>query len=430
MPPDLPAWLRLLEQRHPRSIELGLGRCGQVRDRLGWHRLPFALMIVSGTNGKGSAVALLEACLRAAGYRTGAYTSPHLHRYNERVRVDGETVSDAALCAAFEQVEAARGDTPLTYFETGTLGAMAVFLEAAPDVVILEVGLGGRLDAVNMFDGDGALMTSVDLDHRDWLGDDVRIIGREKAGVFRAGRPAVCADPRAPDTVAATAATIGARFILADRDYRWESTGDTWWWAGDGLVLEGLPLPALPGAHQLRNAAGAIALLHALRGRVPLPARALHDGLSGVRIEGRLEFRSGPVSWLFDVAHNPEAARALAAFLAGHRGQGRTLAIFAMLRDKDIAATVAAVADFVDGWWLVQLDTPRAVPVAELAATVAEACPGVPAGAFETPQAALEDLGHQLQEGDTVVVFGSFITVAEVKRLESSPVRPETQGHG
>ncbi len=271
MPLDLPAWLRLLEQRHPRSIELGLGRCGRVRDRLGWHRLPFALLIVSGTNGKGSAVALLEACLRAAGYRTGAYTSPHLHRYNERVRVDGEAVTDADLCAAFEQVEAARGDTPLTYFETGTLGAMAVFLKAAPDVVILEVGLGGRLDAVNMFDGDGALMTSVDLDHRDWLGDDVRIIGREKAGVFRAQRPAVCADPLAPDTVAATAATIGAHFLLAGRDYRWERTGDSWWWRGDGLILEHLPLPALPGEHQLRNAAGAIALLHAVGG--PWPCR-------------------------------------------------------------------------------------------------------------------------------------------------------------
>lgn len=430
MPLDLPAWLRLLEQRHPRAIELGLERCTRVRDRLGWHRLPFALLIVSGTNGKGSAVALLEACLRAAGYRTGAYTSPHLHRYNERVRVDGEAVSDAALCAAFGQVEAARGDTPLTYFETGTLGAMAVFLEAAPEVVILEVGLGGRLDAVNMFDGDGALMTSVDLDHRDWLGDDIAVIGREKAGVFRAARPAVCADPRAPATVAATATTIGANFVLADRDYRWARSGDTWWWAGDGLVLEGLPPPALPGDHQLRNAAGSIALLHALRGRLSLPTQAIRDGLSRVRLEGRLEFRTGPVRWLFDVAHNPEAARALAAFLAAHRGEGRTLAIFSMLSDKDIPATVAAVAGLVDGWWLPQLDTPRAAPVTEIAARVAEACPGVPAGAFASPRAALADLGHQLREGDTVVVFGSFITVAEVKRLESSMAKTETQGHG
>jgi dihydrofolate synthase/folylpolyglutamate synthase len=406
-------WLSRLEQLHPNAIELGLDRVRQVRDAMGLAPT-FPLLIVGGTNGKGSTCAYLEAILGAAGYRTGLYTSPHLLRYNERVRIAGREASDAELVAAFEKVDAARGDTSLTYFEFGTLGAMLQFADAGVDVAILEVGLGGRLDAVNVFDADAAVVTGVDLDHMDYLGDTREKIGFEKAGIYRAGRPAICCDPAPPAALVEHAQAIGADLRRLGRDFFAEPADGHWTYRGPRLAWHALPLPAMAGSYQLRNAAGALAALEALHDRLPVGVEAIRAGVVVARVAGRFQRIARDPEIILDVAHNPDGARALAAALREGPAAGRTLAVVGMLADKDADGVFAALAGAVDAWWTCTPDSPRACAADALAATLRAHAGSAPIRVQPDVNAALAEAKSEARDDDRILVFGSFYTVAAV----------------
>ncbi len=409
----LDAWLARLEQLHPVAIELGLDRVRRVRDAMGLAPR-FPVITVGGTNGKGSTCAYLDAILGAAGYKTGLYTSPHLVRYNERVRIAGREASDAELVAAFEKIDAARGDTSLTYFEFGTLGAMAQFVDAGVDVAILEVGLGGRLDAVNVFDADVAVVTGVDLDHMDYLGDTREQIGFEKAGIYRAGRPAICADPAPPHSLVDHAHALGADLRRIGREFFAAREGEGWSYRGPARTWNDLPLPAMAGAYQLRNAAGALAALEALHGRLPAGDEAIRQGLAAARVPGRFQRIARDPEVILDVAHNPEAARALAAVLREQPVAGHTLAVVGMLADKDAAGVFAALHGEVDAWWTCTPDSPRACAAEALAAILRAQAGDAPIRVQPDVNAALAEAQGAAREGDRIIVFGSFYTVAAV----------------
>ena len=430
---DLESWLAHIGATHPASIELGLERVGRVAAALGWPReLPFRVLVFGGTNGKGSAVAMAEAILRAGGHRVGCYLSPHLLRYNERVRIDGADADDDVLCAAFAAVEAARADVPLTYFEYGTLAAMAVFLRSPPDVVLLEVGLGGRLDAVNLFAHHGALITTVDLDHQAWLGPDRESIGREKAGILRAGRPAVCGDPDPPASLRGHAAALGTRLWVAGRDYTWWETenadepGGRWSWQGPGSGFEDLPRPALAGAFQLQNAAGVLCLLALVEGLEP-SREAVAAGLGAVRLPGRMHTVRDPrgVTWIYDVAHNPQSARELARHLGGVAAR-RVHGVVGMLGDKDAAGTLAPLVPVIDAWYATGLDGERGAGPERLVEALGTLGVERPVTACTAPPAAVAAAGARAAPGDLVVVFGSFRTLESVLPVATYPGSPET----
>ncbi len=406
-------WLAWQEGLHGQEIELGLERVGRVLEAMGPAARPAPRVItVGGTNGKGSTVALLEAVLGAAGYRVGSYTSPHLLRYNERVRLDVEPVDDAALCHAFAAVDRARGDTPLTYFEFGTLAALEILAGASVDVAILEVGLGGRLDAVNAVDPDVALVTNVALDHQAWLGEDLASIAAEKAGILRAGRPAVLADPALPRAVFEASGAILRR---AGRDYTWRAEDDGWEWRGRGPAHR-LPLPALPGAHQLANAAGALAALETLAEDLPVDPAAIGAGLRSVQAPGRFQRVAEAPAVVLDVGHNPHAARGLAKALAAEPVAGRNLAVCATFADKDRRGIVDALAGAFDAWFVAPLEGPRGEGGESLAAIV-ERQTALPVDSCASPEAALAAALEQAAPGDRVVVFGSFQTAAAAAQM-------------
>ncbi|MFH1818288.1 MAG: bifunctional tetrahydrofolate synthase/dihydrofolate synthase [Pseudomonadota bacterium] len=410
---SLDAWLARLERLHPSTIDLGLDRVRRVKVALGL--VPdFPLIVVGGTNGKGSTCAYLAAILDAAGYKTGLYTSPHLLRYNERVRVAGREASDAELIAAFERVDAARGDVSLTYFEFGTLGAMARFIDAGIDVAVLEVGLGGRLDAVNVFDADVAVVTSVDLDHMDYLGDSREKIGFEKSGIYRTGRPAVCVDPAPPLSLLEHARRIGADLRCVGRDFSAQREDDHWTYRSRATCWADLPLPAMAGACQLRNASGALAALDAIQARLPVDEAAIRRGLAATRVPGRFQYIAQAPAVILDVAHNPEAARALAATLHGQPVGGRTLAVVGMLADKDAAGVFAALRDEIDAWWTCTPASPRARDAQALAAELRGQVGEVPIHVQPDVARALTEARSAAREDDRILVFGSFYTVAAV----------------
>jgi dihydrofolate synthase/folylpolyglutamate synthase len=362
--------------------------------------------------------------LRHAGYRTGLYTSPHLVRYNERVRIDAEEVADSVLVAAFDRIEAARGDTSLTYFEVGTLAAATAFLHAKIDVAILEVGLGGRLDAVNVFDPDCAIVVSVDLDHMNYLGSTREAIGFEKAGIYRAGKPAIYGSADPPQRLLEHAAGLGAQLLVAGRDFGFEPALQHWRYWGPGGAPGALPHPALRGPHQLSNAAAAIAALDALRPRVAVHMQALRSGLLAASPPGRFQVLPGRPSVVLDVAHNPHAARALAQNLSLHGPFKRTLAVFAMLGDKDIAGVVAAVRDQVSEWCVAGLGGERGTPGADVAAIVSAVDPGKPVQVFDDPVLAYDFARGAASGDDRILVFGSFHTVSEIL-VARSAARPQ-----
>jgi dihydrofolate synthase/folylpolyglutamate synthase len=409
----LGAWLARLEQLHPSSIELGLDRVRRVRDALGLEPI-FPVIIVGGTNGKGSTCAYLEAILLAGGYKTGLYTSPHLLRYNERVRIAGHETTDAELVRAFERVDAARGEVSLTYFEFGTLGAMVQFIDAAIDVAIIEVGLGGRLDAVNVFASDVAIVTSVDLDHMDYLGDTREKIGFEKAGIYRAGCPAICADPDPPRSLVKYARDISADLRIVNRDFSARQSGGQWTYRGIEMTWPALPRPAMAGAFQLRNAAGALAVLEALNSRLPVSEAAIRKGLASAHLPGRFQRIARAPEVVLDVAHNPEAARALAATLHAQPTPGRTIAVVGMLADKDAASVFAALSGEIDAWWVCRPSSPRAKDATELAAILRPLAVNVPVEVEADVVSALAKARSTAHEGDRIIVFGSFYTVAAV----------------
>jgi dihydrofolate synthase/folylpolyglutamate synthase len=410
---SLAEWLDYIERIHPKSIQLGLERVAEVRDALG-KSTKAAVFTVAGTNGKGSTCAILEAILLAAGYKIGLYTSPHLLRYNERVRLGGIPADDGRLCAAFEEVERARGKVPLTYFEFGTLAAWEIFASRPLDAVILEVGLGGRLDAVNAFDADCAVLTTVDLDHMDYLGDTREAIGREKSGIFRAGRPAIVADLDPPRSVLDRAAEIGADLQLIGRDFGFVPQGQQWMvWGRDGR-RGGLAHPALRGARQLANAAVAIAALGALRVRLPVGMQDIRNGLARVELPGRFQVLPGRPTVVLDVAHNPQAARVLADNLGEMGFFPETHAVFGMLRDKDIAGVCNALRKTFSSWSIADLAVPRGATADALARALADSGAEGQVLRFGNPRDAYAAARKRAGENDRIVVFGSFHTVADV----------------
>jgi dihydrofolate synthase / folylpolyglutamate synthase len=409
----LEGWLDYIEQQHPKSIELGLDRVREVATRLRLGKPAKQVVTVGGTNGKGSTVAFIEAIARAAGLKVGTYTSPHLLRYNERVRIDGREASDAELVAAFEAVEAARADTSLTYFEFGTLAALWLFQRSDLDLAVLEVGLGGRLDAVNLVDADVAVITTVDIDHVDWLGNDRESIGFEKAGIARAWKPLVLGEIDSPSSVLRHAYAIGANAIRLGSDFFHEPVDAMHWrWRDAGFGIE-LPIPALAAPVQRANAATAIAALRALD--IGLPDTALAAGVAAAMLPGRLQrFEVAGTPVIVDVGHNPQAARELAAWLQSEPAHGRTLAVFAALADKDVDGIVNALEDAVSRWFLAGLESVagRGQSVDEFAARLAETA-AAGGSRHASVSAALDAARAQADTGDRILVFGSFHTVAE-----------------
>ncbi len=397
----LAAWLSYLEQLHSKPIDLGLDRVSQVAARLDVLRPAPFVFTVAGTNGKGTTCRTLESILLAAGYRVGVYSSPHLVRYTERVRVQGGELAESAHTASFAEIEAVRGDISLSYFEFGTLSALWLFKQAQLDVVILEVGLGGRLDATNMVDADVAVVTSIALDHTDWLGPDRESIGREKAGIFRAGKPAVVGEPDMPHTIA-DVAQEGAQLLQRDVAWHYEVGAQSWRFRDAQGELSDLPLPQVPQP----NAATALAALRA--SKLAVSEQAIRDGIERAILPGRFQIVSESPRLILDVAHNPHAAGYLAGRLAALPKSGRVLAVVGMLHDKDISGTLACLEPVVDSWYCAPLEGPRGATAEQLLAhlTSGQAFPDV----TQAWQAAMAEA----DACDTVLVCGSFHTVAHV----------------
>jgi len=412
---SLDQWLDWQSSLNPKTIDLGLERVDRVWRNLGAPLPAHKVISVAGTNGKGSSVAMLEAILREAGYRVGCYTSPHLQRYNERVRIDGLVADDAAICAAFEHIERARGETQLTYFEFGTLAALLLFAQANLDVAVLEVGLGGRLDAVNIIDADVALITGIGLDHTDWLGDTLERIGAEKAGIMRSSRPVVFAAPQMPDSIREVAQEKGAHLIRLGQDYRYQRQGDGWNWQGTSSRRNALPMPAMRGAIQLQNAAAALQVLECLQDSLPVDQKAARAGLLAARVRGRFEIHQRRCRWVLDVGHNPQAVKHLSAQLGEVFVPGKTHAVVGLLRDKAIAEVFARIAARIDHWYLLDLSREqRGASAVELQGALPDSVDPSQVTICEPLGECLDRLDQMVDEDDLVLVFGSFHTVGSV----------------
>ena len=428
-PLSLDAWLERLETAHAQVIELGLERVDAVARAMD---LQFAcpVITVGGTNGKGSTCAMLESMLLQGGYRVGLYTSPHLLRFNERARINGEMVDDDKFCHAFARVEEVRAQLgiSLTYFEFTTLAILQLFVDAKLDAVILEVGLGGRLDAVNIIDADVAIVTSVDLDHMDYLGDTREKIGYEKAGIFRAGRTAICSDPVAPASLIAHAKAIGADLWLFGRDFNYSGDKQQWNYGGRDQRRNALAYPSLRGANQLLNASAALAALEVLRDKLPLGAQEVRTGLVLVDLPGRFQVLPGRPAVILDVAHNPHAAATLAQNLDNMGFFSYTYAIFGAMSDKDIAGILAQLKGRIEHWCLTDLPLARAASAQTLKTAVLEAgfyeadAPDAQSSieCFSSPAEALGNASNRAGENDRIVVFGSFWTVAGILAAKKS----------
>ena len=426
-PTTLADWLARLETMHPKAIDMGLDRVRQVKDAMA---LEFAcpVIIVGGTNGKGSTCAMLEAILLRAGYRVGLYTSPHLLHFNERMRINGQSASDAELVAAFDKLDALRADVSLSYFEFTTLAAMQLFADARLDAVIFEVGLGGRLDAVNVLDADVAIVTSVDIDHTEYLGDTREKIGFEKAGIFRAGKTAICGDPVPPASLVEYAEKIGADLWLFNRDFNYSGDKQQWNFSGRGRRRNSLAYPSLRGANQLLNASGVLAALEALRLRLPVGAQEVRTGLALVDLPGRFQVLPGKPTIILDVAHNPHAAATLAQNLDNMGFHPYTYAVFGAMQDKDIDGVIAQLQGRIDHWCVTDLPLPRAATAADIKHKLLAAYAGLPPVAetersiqtFATPADAFANAMSRAGENDRITVFGSFLTVAGVMEFRNS----------
>ncbi|TXI70353.1 MAG: bifunctional tetrahydrofolate synthase/dihydrofolate synthase [Limnohabitans sp.] len=423
-------WLDFCERLHPVTIDMGLERLREVADRLAL-RFACPVITVAGTNGKGSTCAMLEAILLQAGYRTGVYTSPHLVHFEERCRLSGQAVSAETLAEAFATVDAARGTVSLTYFEFSTLAILWLMSRADLDAVILEVGLGGRLDAVNIVDTDCAVITSIDLDHMAILGKDRETIGREKAGIMRAGRPVVVSDPVPPQSVLEHAEAIGADLWRFGRDFNFSGDKQQWSWAGRGRRYSGMAYPALRGANQLVNASGVLAALDALRTRIPVTAQAVRNGLAMVELPGRFQIVPGQPVLVLDVAHNPHSVAALAENLDAMGFYPTTHAVFGAMADKDLQPMLQRVGPLVDRWYFTDLPLPRAASAADLqqAWQAQNTRKDVASSVHADPQAALQVAVAAADPADRIIVFGSFYTVGGVlkdgvPRLQAKHLSP------
>ncbi|MEL7450164.1 MAG: bifunctional tetrahydrofolate synthase/dihydrofolate synthase [Pseudomonadota bacterium] len=430
---SLSDWLTYLERLHPREIDLALDRVHRVLQSLALEPAPFHVLTVGGTNGKGSCVAVLETILRRAGYRTGAYTSPHLVRYNERVRIDGVDIDDDDLLAALLEVERARGDEPLTFFEFGTLAALIAFQRAGVDVAVLEVGMGGRLDAVNVLEPQVAVVTSIGLDHQSWLGDTREAIGVEKAGIFRAGKPAIVGDPDPPRSLLAAATERGAQLLRYGEHFQAEPDGDgTWHFRLGDVALSGLPPLATVGAAQYRNAASALAALLSISDVLPVDVPSLREGVATARARGRFEVMQGDPSWVFDVAHNAASAAELARNLSALPPAGRTRIIVGVLGDKPVAQIAGPLLPLADEWYAVSTDGSRGTASEQVADQLREA--GAHTVTSMGPVAAACDrAAAECEAGERVLVMGSFHVVGPALEWYANAARralraPETVG--
>jgi dihydrofolate synthase / folylpolyglutamate synthase len=423
---SLGAWLRWLEAGRGAHIELGLERCREVAANLNLGQPAPTVITVAGTNGKGSSVALLESIWRSAGYRVGTYTSPHLVRYNERIRVDGAEIPDAAICAAFESVESARGRVPLTYFEFATLAALEIFEQSRLDIAILEVGLGGRLDAVNIVDPDVALIAAIGLDHEDWLGSSREEIALEKAGIMRSGRPVICSDNDAPEAIFTRAEAIGAELDLLGVSYAFEDDETSWsWWSGP-TVSSRLPLPALAGKHQLRNAAGVLKVIDVMQHRHAVSPSNIHDGLNDVVLPGRFHRVLGAFEYVMDVAHNPQAAEAFVATLGTMPPSRRTHALIGMLNTKNHVEYLRRLAPVADIWHFASLPGSTGARAEDLRAGFNQLDRRCDCECYATIDDAHTSIIGIANPGDRILILGSFLTVGAVMKI----LHPEPESAG
>jgi dihydrofolate synthase / folylpolyglutamate synthase len=408
----LQEWLDWQEQSHPRVIDLGLQRVADVYRRLGLdNKRP--TVTVAGTNGKGSCIAFLEAMYLADGYRVGAYTSPHIIQYNERIRINGQLASNSEICSAFARIDDQRRNTSLSYFEFGTLAALDCFDQADVDVQLLEVGLGGRLDAVNIVDANAAILTTVAFDHVDLLGNTLEAIGKEKAGVFRKSVPAVIGEPEIPVSVLQTALKKKALVMQLGADYYYLKQMNSWSWHADAINLLDLPLPVFQGEHQYRNAAAVIRAVTALQSRLPISETAIREGLLQAKLNGRFQYIAGEIPVLLDVAHNPQAAETLFSYLQDHNQGGRIHAIFAMMKDKDIPGVLSIMKAIVHAWYLCPLKNPRATPEVTMQEYFQRLAIANLNSGFRDFEEAYTTARLQALPGDMILIFGSFFLVSE-----------------
>lgn len=416
LPDSLAGWLEYIEALHPKSIAMGLDRVNEVKQRL--NLTPqFPVIIVGGTNGKGSACAMLEHIYSKAGHRVGCYTSPHFLRYNERVRVACREITDEELLPAFAAVEKARESTPLTYFEFGTLAALWHFMQSDLDVAVLEVGLGGRLDAVNVFEPACTIVTTVDFDHMDFLGNSRESIGYEKAGIFRKGIPAICGDANPPESLVKHARAIAADLALLGKDFHVHRNEDSWTYENARITLEGLPTPSLSGDFQLANAACVIHAIEDLQSQLPVSKDQIIDGLQSVRLAGRFQQCLQHPQVILDVAHNPHAAHALAQNLYQLPQSERTLAVFGMLADKDIPGVIREMGPQVDHWYLADIQNPRGATAQQLARLIHQFDSNCKIKMHTDVLSAYRQACIDAGENDRIIVFGSFYTVADVMKV-------------
>ena len=409
----LSEWLEWQEQLHLSSIDLGLDRVSKVASRLQLDTLAMPVITVAGTNGKGSSVAMLNSIYQQAGYRTGCYTSPHLVSYNERITLSGTMAEDEDICEAFEAIDQARQSISLTYFEFGTLAAAYLFKKYNVDVAIFEVGLGGRLDAVNLWDADLALISNIDIDHIDWLGDDREQIGVEKAGIMRQGKTVVCGDTQPTRSIASEAQRIGAQLLQQGKDFTWQhSTQDQSWLYCTKVQKTLLPLPSLQGTFQLNNAAMVITAVQSFQNTLAVSWDAIKAGLQRAHIAGRLQTFGHCPEYLVDVAHNPQSAQALAEHLKANPVQGKTVALFSALADKDLSGILQPLCETFDAWHVVPLEGPRAQAPSHIQQTLIASKVTGDITSHETFEPVIKMLQNTLNCEDRVVAFGSFLVVS------------------
>jgi len=409
----LEQWLTWQESLHFTAIELGLERCRRVANNMSLLKPAYNVISVAGTNGKGSSVTMLDLILRDAGYRVGRYLSPHLLKYNERISVNGVDVSDEELCESFDRIDRARGDISLTYFEFGTLAALDIFRQQDVDIALLEVGLGGRLDAVNILDADAALISSIDLDHQQWLGDNRESIGREKAGIFRNKSPAVCSDPKPPQSILDCANALGTPLYLSGVDFHFFTKGDRWELQSEEKTYSDLPRPMQYSDFQLQNASGVIMLLEKIKNKYPVGDDNIKNGMGNFRLNGRMQMLPGKVQTILDVAHNRESATALINNLKTIPCMGKTHLVVGMLKDKDHAAVLKELDQVADSWSVVSLKQERGCGAEELLISLQKLNITENINAYADVASALKSLKQNTHPDDRIVITGSFLTVSD-----------------
>ena len=413
---SLKDWLGYIESIHPSTIDLTLERIKVVVERLNLD-ISFSIITVGGTNGKGSTCAILESIYKEAGYKVGCYTSPHFLHFNERIKIQANPVSDDLICEAFTKIESIRKEISLTYFEYGTIAAMIIFADADLDIAILEVGLGGRLDAVNVFDSDCAIVTSIDLDHMDYLGHTREAIGFEKAGIYRANKIAICGDFDPPQSLINHCESIQAELKIIGKDFAYEAHHDSFDFLIESSFVMNLPLPSLQGFFQLTNASNALMAVKIMEDQLPLTETSIQQGIASALLPGRFQEVKINPSLILDVAHNPHAAKSLRDNLRTHSVSGKTIAVFSILRDKDILGVVAAVSLDIDTWYIAEIENERAANIDTICKAIQKVNPSAHIVTFKNIQEAYQFASNEVERNDRIIAFGSFYTVADIMKL-------------